>query len=213
MRPDPKYVVGIQSCAAGLMGLTYLFSALPCDTGMAFAVVSHIKMPEKFHLSEILARFTVMPVVDAVPNMELRENHVYVIPKDAHLYVDGSCSPLIFLHGKTPRKRTQLNHFLFSLAKAVGSRSMAIITSGVHGDGIEGGKFICEQGGCLFFQASSVGIDGKLRTVHHSNDSGHAMQPEDIAQQIKDIASRHVDTNKNVFSSPESLCFPRGQTF
>ncbi len=213
MRPDLKYVVGIESSTAGLMGLTYLFSSLPSDTGMAFAVVSHIKMPEKFHLSEILARFTMMPVVDAVPNMELRENHVYVIPKDAHLYLDGNSSLLIFLHSKTPGKRTQLNHFLISLAKAAGKHSMAIITSGAHGDGVEGGKFICEQGGHLFFLASSVGIDGTLRTVHHSNDSGHAIQPEEIAQQIRDFALRHVDTNKSVFSSSESLCFPRGQTY
>jgi two-component system CheB/CheR fusion protein len=187
MKPNPKYIVGIGSSSGGLIEMTRFFSTLSANSSMAFIVISHISPTETFHLSEILARHTTMPVIEAVPSMEIRANHVYIVPKDSNLFLDGGCFVL-----QSPRKlaagrHTQFSCFLISLAQAVGKNSIAVITSGEHGDGMEGCKYIREQGGHIFFldNLSASGVFGNTKTP---SSSDRMLKPEEISKQLELLA-------------------------
>lgn len=190
MKSEPNYIVGIGSSAGGLIEITRLFSTLSCNTGMAFVVVSHLSPTEKFQLSEILARFAAMPVIDAVQGMEVRANHVYVVAKDSKLFLDGNSFVIRSPRTIATGRHTQFNSFLISLARTAGERSIAIIMSVKDCEGAEGCRSIKEQGGHVFFQDNSASADRLRKDPGKSSDTGHLLKPEDIAKRLEDIASK-----------------------
>lgn len=52
-----------------------------------------------------------------------------------------------------------------------------------------------DTGGYTFFQDNSVAIDGTYRMGLGSSRRRHTMQPEGIAQQIKEIVLKPLDGN------------------
>src|SRR5262249_50312837 len=83
-------IVGIGASAGGLEALEGLLRPLPTDTGMSFAIVTHLARGHVSSLVEILSRYTRMPVTTAADGAVLERNHVYVCPPD-HIMtmVDG----------------------------------------------------------------------------------------------------------------------------
>src|SRR5215831_16072499 len=77
---SPFPIVGIGASAGGLEALSQLLSNLPTNTGMAFMLVQHLDPRHESRLPELLARATRMPVLEAAQGLEVRPDHVYVIP-------------------------------------------------------------------------------------------------------------------------------------
>ena len=73
-------IIGMGGSAGGLEAFEQFFSHLPPDTGLAFVLVPHLEPTHKGMMPELLARHTKMTVVEAEDGMEVRPNHVYVIP-------------------------------------------------------------------------------------------------------------------------------------
>src|SRR5664280_1088781 len=73
-------VVGIGASAGGLEAFTRLLHDLPANTGLAFVLVQHLDPSHKSVLTELLARATSMPVIEASEGMTLAPDSVYVIP-------------------------------------------------------------------------------------------------------------------------------------
>ena len=69
-------IVAIGASAGGLEAFQRLIENLPCDTGMAFVLLTHILRGSKSLLPEILARSTNMPVIQAQEGMSVRANHI-----------------------------------------------------------------------------------------------------------------------------------------
>ena len=75
MSLDQKFpIVGIGASAGGLEALEGLFRASPEDTGMSFALVTHLARGHVSSLVEILSRFTKMPVKTAANGAVLEPN-------------------------------------------------------------------------------------------------------------------------------------------
>jgi two-component system CheB/CheR fusion protein len=90
-----------------------------------------------------------MPVHQITDGIEIEPNHLYVIPPDAELEIDGQVVRI------TPRPRalhTPINHFLRSLAQECSSRAIGIILSGAGSDGAAGLEAVKASGGVTFAQ-------------------------------------------------------------
>ena len=57
---DKFPIVGIGASAGGLEALEGLFRAMPPDSGMSFALVTHLARGQESSLVEILGRYTPM---------------------------------------------------------------------------------------------------------------------------------------------------------
>src|SRR6202051_1735887 len=73
-------VVGIGASAGGLEAASSFFKEVPSHLGMAYVVVLHLDPARESKVSEILARTTPIPVVQAEGGMGVEPHHIYVIP-------------------------------------------------------------------------------------------------------------------------------------
>src|ERR1035437_1298759 len=140
----PNLIVGVGGSAGALSAYKALLDALPCNTGMAFVIISHIHPTANSQLAQILSRHTKMPILVASMAMPIRPNHVYVIPPDADLLMKNYTFKVV--SPRTSRNK-QVDLFLISLAEAMGARAVGIILSGYDGDGAKGCKHIKAKGG------------------------------------------------------------------
>ena len=61
---------------------------MPADMGVAIVILNHLTLvPTQLH--EILPRFTSMPVELITENLVIEPNHVFIIPSNRDLHVDG----------------------------------------------------------------------------------------------------------------------------
>lgn len=145
-------VVGIGASAGGLAALKNLFKAMPNDSGAAFVVIQHLDPKHESLTAEILTRSASMPVVQVVDGMAVEANHVYVIPPNAYLTLEGHHFKLnepVLRHGL----RMPIDTFLWSLAEQQQERAIAIIVSGTGSDGTLGLRAIKGSGGLVLAQS------------------------------------------------------------
>ncbi|MBO6105991.1 MAG: chemotaxis protein CheB, partial [Stomatobaculum sp.] len=125
---QPSCVVGIGASAGGLEALQQLLTFLPSNTGMAFVIIQHLAPNHKSLLTDILGKYTVMPVLEARDGMRVERNHVYMIPPKYNIEIISDVLRLKeYDHAK-------MNHpidiFFRSLASAYENRAVAVILSG-----------------------------------------------------------------------------------
>ena len=72
----PVCVVGIGASAGGLEAIQELLKNLPDNTGMAYVIIQHLSPDYKSMLSEILCKYTMMPVMQAENGQVLERNTI-----------------------------------------------------------------------------------------------------------------------------------------
>ena len=134
-------IVGIGASAGGLGALKKFFAHLPPDSGLGFVLVQHLDPTHKSSMVELLRNYTSMEVVQVKDGMEVKANHVYVIPPNKDMGVLNGSLQLL-----TPAEphglRLPINFFLKSLAEDQKDNSVGIILSGFGADGSDGLKAI-----------------------------------------------------------------------
>lgn len=145
-------VVGIGASAGGLPALLRFFESMPQHNGMAFVVILHLSPTHESTADHVLQRATRMPVVQVLEPMEIRPDHVYVIPPNKQLSMfDGSLGVAEF---ERPRRgHVAIDIFFRTLAEVHRERSVAIVLSGTGSDGAVGLTRIKEQGGVTLVQS------------------------------------------------------------
>jgi two-component system CheB/CheR fusion protein len=73
-------VVAIGASAGGIDAFHSFFARMPADCGMSFVVILHLPADHKSMLTEILSRWTKMPVLEVSDLLSIEPNSVYVIP-------------------------------------------------------------------------------------------------------------------------------------
>ena len=144
-------IVGIGASAGGLEALEQFFRHDPANSGMAFVLVQHLDPNHASLLTEILQRTTAMPVVEALDQLPVAPNCVYVIPPNRDMAI---------FHGKLqlsvpnePRgQRMPIDAFLRSLAEDQQENAIGIILSGTGTDGTLGLRAILGAGGVTLVQ-------------------------------------------------------------
>ena len=144
-------IVGIGTSAGGLEVLKELFTAMPADSGMAFVVIQHLDPSHVSHMSELLAKFTDMRVVQAEDQMALDTNSVYTIPPNKFLRLaEGTLrltEPV-----KRDGVRMPIDFFFRSLAEDQREKAICVLLSGSGSDGTLGIREIRGAGGMIMAQ-------------------------------------------------------------
>jgi two-component system CheB/CheR fusion protein len=144
-------VAGIGASAGGLDAFKKFFAAMPADSGIAFVLVPHLDPAHESLMVELLARHTTMPVVEAANHMPVEANHVYIIPPNKYMTIQGG---VLRLTGPVERRtsQTSIDLFLRSLADDQQERSICIILSGTGSHGALGLKAVKAAGGVAIVQ-------------------------------------------------------------
>lgn len=187
----PSFIVGIGGSAGALAAYKGLLDALSPRTGMAFVIVPHLLPNASSQLALILTRHTKMKVMVATTGTTIRRNHVYVIPPDADLLMEGARFKLI-----SPRtgRNKQVDLFFGSLAESMGAQAIGVIFSGYDGDGTDGCKQIKERGGTTFSQDDSAEVTDMPSHAEASGNIDFVLSPTKIADQLQIIAKATVES-------------------
>ncbi len=186
-------IVCVGGSAGGLDAYIQLLKGMPADMGVAIVIVNHITLfPTQLH--EVLPRFTPMPVELITENLVIEPNHVYIIPSNRDLHVDGEVFQLKPI--SKPRGWPDvITVFLKSLTEYWDGKLIAVIVSGYDGDGAAALCGIKEQGGITMAQKPDTA--GQPDMPESAIDTGcidFVLSPEDIAREIVRIAQRVENT-------------------
>jgi two-component system, chemotaxis family, CheB/CheR fusion protein len=184
----PFPVVGIAASAGGLEAFTELTSHLPTDTGMAFVLIQHLSPDHKSLLSEILGRVTAMPVRQVQDQMPVEPNAIYVIPPNAQMkLVDGLLR--LAPRQKTDGKFLPADIFLESLAIDRGNKSIAVVLSGMDGDGAQGVKAVKLAGGVTFAECDATAQFNTMpNTAIETGNVDFVLPPQTIAAELSNLS-------------------------
>jgi CRP-like cAMP-binding protein len=198
----PNFIVGIGGSAGALSAYKALLDALPSNTGMAFIIVFHIHPTANSQLAQVLSRHTKMPVRLACTAMPIRANHVYVIPPNADLLIEGYTFKVV---SPRTRRNEQIDLLFISLAEAMGTRGIGIILSGYDGDGTEGCKHIKSKGGTTFAQDMSAEVEGMPLIAQASGCVDFVLPPDKIADELQGLVRTIAAKKKRDFDPTKFL--------
>ena len=143
-------IVAMGASAGGLEAFERFLSRMTPDSGMAFVLVPHLDARHKSAMTELLQRYTEMPVVEIGDGMIAEPNRIHVIPPNGTLTIERGA-----LRVETPRGQANtIDTFFRSLAEDQQENAIGVILSGSGSDGTLGIKAIKEQGGLTVAQAS-----------------------------------------------------------
>ncbi len=123
--------VGIGASAGGLEAFKSLLECLPIDTGLSFVIIQHLATGQESMLTDILSRFTNMPVQSIKDKMTIEPDHVYVIPPGNTMTMENKT---LILNSKV-KSLKPIDTFLVSLAEDRKNQSIGIVLSGTGSDG------------------------------------------------------------------------------
>lgn len=182
-------VVCVGGSAGGLDAYTRLLQHLPADLGVAVVIVNHLRIVAT-RLHEILPRFTAMPVELITDGLDIRPDHVFIIPAQRDLHVrDGGfrLEPI-----SKPRGWPDvITVFLQSLMQNWDGRIIAVIVSGYDGDGAAALCSIRDAGGITIAQKpDSAGQPDMPLSAIESGCIDYVLAPEAIGAKIRAISRR-----------------------
>src|SRR6202521_2208724 len=180
-------VLGVGGSAGGLDAYTRLLRHLPIDMGVAIVIVNHLrKVATQLH--EILPHYTKMPVELITDSLCIQPNHVFIIPANRDLHVlDGEfrLKPI-----SKPRGWPDvITVFLCSLAQHWDGKLVAVIVSGLDGDGAAALSSIKKAGGITIAQRPDTAARPDMpESAIETGYVDFVLSSEDIAQELVRIA-------------------------
>src|SRR5674536_373414 len=180
-------IICVGGSAGGLDAYTRLLQNLPADMGVAIVIVNHLRTVATL-LHEILPRFTEMPVELITERLDIKPNHVFIIPEKRDLHVlndEFRLKPI-----SKPRGWPDvITVFLRSLTKNWDGILIAVIVSGYGGDGAEALCGIKNAGGITIAQKPETAAQPDMpESAIASGCIDYILSPENIAKEIKRIA-------------------------
>lgn len=187
--PKDFPVVCVGGSAGGLDAFTRLLQNLPADMGVAIVIVNHAREIAT-QLHKILPRFTKMPVELITERLDIKPNHVFIIPEQRDLHVQDDEFRLKPI--SKPRGWPDvITIFLRSLTENWEGKLIAVIVSGYDGDGANAMCEIKEVGGITIAQKPDTATQPDMpKSAIASGCIDFILSPEDIAKEIIRIAAR-----------------------
>ena len=145
-------IVSIAASAGGVSALQRVFRALPPDFPCAVAVVQHQPAHSPWTLADVLGFRSRLTVRFARPGDRLRAGTIYVAAPDRHLRVTADRR---FAYDDSERinyVRPAADPLFASAAAVFGSRTLALVMTGMGRDGAAGTRRVRAAGGCVLAQ-------------------------------------------------------------
>jgi len=180
-------IVCVGGSAGGLDAYIRLLRNLPADLGVAIVIVNHLRTAATM-LHEILPHHTKMPVELITEKLDIKPNHVYIIPAKRDLHILDNEFPLKPI--SKPRGWPDvITVFMRSLTENWDGKLIAVIVSGFDGDGAAALCGIKEVGGITIAQKPDTASQPDMpESAIASGYIDFVLSPEDIAREIKRIA-------------------------
>jgi len=188
-------VVCVGGSAGGLDAYMRLLKNLPVDMGAAIVIVNHLRQVATL-LHEILPNYTSMPVELITERLEIKPNHVFIIPEKRDLHI---------LNGEFRLKPISkpwgwpdvITVFMRSMTKNWDGKLIAVIVSGYDGDGAAALRGIKEIGGITIAQKpETAGQPDMPESAIKSGFIDFVLSPEKIAHEIISIAHEESKGNE-----------------
>jgi two-component system CheB/CheR fusion protein len=147
---DKQYIIAIGASAGGLEAISAFFDYTPLDA-VSYIIIQHLSSDFKSHMVNILAPHSKLQVIEAVENVIIKPNTVYLIPSSKFMVVENG---RLLLSDKKdqPRPYMTIDYFFTSLAKERGNKAIGIILSGTGSDGSIGIQAIKQAEGIILVQ-------------------------------------------------------------
>jgi chemotaxis response regulator CheB len=160
--------------------------------GVAIVIVNHIRtLPTR--LQEILPRYTTMPVEVITDKLEIEPNHVFIIPANRDLHVEGDEFRLKPI-SKPWGWPDVITIFMRSLTAHWDGQLIAVIVSGCDGDGAAALSGVKEVGGITIAQRpDTAGQPDMPESAMASGYVDFVLAPEQIGKEIVRIARAAED--------------------
>jgi two-component system, chemotaxis family, protein-glutamate methylesterase/glutaminase len=184
-KPDIKNfpIVCVGGSAGGLDAYIRLLKHLPSDMGVAIVIVNHLRTVSTT-LHEILPKYTKMPVELITEKLDIKPNHVFIIPEKRDLHVlagEFRLKPISKPHGWPD----VIAVFMLSLAENWDGKLIAVIVSGYDGDGAAAMCSIREAGGITIAQKPETANQPDMpESAIASGCIDFILSPEEIAKEI-----------------------------
>ncbi|MEP6472495.1 MAG: chemotaxis protein CheB, partial [Gemmatimonadota bacterium] len=170
VRESPEHdfpIIGIGASAGGLAAFEEFFRAMPArpEIDMAFVLVQHLAPDHTSILTELVSRFTTMPVLEITDGMTVQRNTIYVIPPNRDLaLINGTLQLLEPVAARG--QRLAIDFFFRSLAQDQHDRAIGIVLSGTGSDGSLGVRALKGEGGMVMAQTpTTTNFDGMPRSA------------------------------------------------
>lgn len=178
----PSFCIGIGCSAGGLQPVCEFFQQVVEKTGAAFVVIPHLHREHQSKFSNILERFTDMPVHRVEGDIRLEMDQVYVLAEDRMMIVENGLLKVRRRHS-TEIINKSIDIFFKSMAKDYQENSIGVILSGMGNDGIEGIKQIEEYDGLVIVQDPDTTDFNILPLTAINKDDPHmVLPPAEIAR-------------------------------
>lgn len=176
-------VVCVGGSAGGLDAYIRLLKNLPDDMGVAIVIVNHLRTVATM-LHQILPQYTKMPVELITEKLDIEPNHVFIIPEKRDLHVlngEFRLKPI-----SKPRGWPDvITVFMMSLTKNWDGKLIAVIVSGLDGDGADAMCSIKETGGITIAQKPDTASQPDMpESAIASGCIDFILSPEDISKEI-----------------------------
>jgi two-component system, chemotaxis family, protein-glutamate methylesterase/glutaminase len=157
----PANVVAIAASTGGPSALLELFSRLPVKYPHAIVVAQH--MPESFTrtFAERLDRRSPLAVSEAKDGDMLEAGRAFVCPGRQCMEIESGPRGLrVRLRPPEPEDRyiPSADAMLTSVARAVGSRTVGVVLTGMGDDGARGAKSVVDAGGTVVVESEATAV-------------------------------------------------------
>lgn len=187
--PALRYpVVGFGASAGGLQAFREVLENLDPNTGMTFVLVTHLAPDQPSFISEIVERYTSMPVSAVEDGQRPAPNHLYILqPNQAVTIREGRFR--VEARSAGDRIPRTIDKFFYSLAADQKNHAIGVVLSGSDADGALGLKAIKGEGGIALVQSPDTAQhSGMPRSSIASDHVDMVLPPEEIAIELGRLA-------------------------
>ncbi|MEJ6981823.1 PAS domain S-box protein [Pedobacter sp. P351] len=178
------FIVAIGASAGGLEAIHEFFDNMPENSSLSFIVIQHLSPDYKSLLVELVSKHTHMKVYEAVNDMKVHKECIYIIPNKKLMTIkDGKLRLTEKIEKKAPN--TAIDYFLNTLAGDQKEKAIAIILSGTGTDGTRGIEAIKQSGGMVIVQDPvTAKFDGMPNSAITSGNADFILPPEMMPEEI-----------------------------
>lgn len=148
-------VVAVGAAMGGYGSMMKMITKFPKDVNAAVLAVQYMPNDIVEPFAHYLNTFSQMIVKPAVDGEEIKESVCYITSDGNYMtVVDDGGTKKIRLHERPFdfEHKNSFNMLLLSLAETYGDRTIGVVMTGEHDDGIEGAREVKQVGGLIFAQ-------------------------------------------------------------
>ena len=186
---QPFPVIAVGASAGASAPIIELIRALPATIPAAVVIVQQLMQQRDSGLAALLAKATVIPVLEISDGLRLQPGHIHIFPPDRELELDQGVFRLSA--GNTWDPHFSIDRFFQSLARDQKGYAIGVLLAGTGSDGVLGLGAIKSAGGITLVQASAdAQQNGVPDTAVATGWVDQVLAPSDIAAQLTHLAHR-----------------------